>query len=46
MPERTGLLKKLSSNAPAHYVLDVRRAAAKFLFVGVVVAGRAMPPWL
>jgi len=27
-------------------VLDVRRAAAKLLFVVVVIAGRVMPPWL
>ena len=27
-------------------MLDVRRAAAKLLFVVVVMAWRAMPPWL
>jgi len=40
----TGLLRQWDSNAPAPYVLDVRRAAAKFLlFAVVVMAWRAMP---
>ena len=42
----TGLLRQYDSNTPAPYVLDVRRAAAKLLFVVVVMAWRAMPRWL
>ena len=40
----TGLYRQQDSITPAPYVLDVRRAAKKYLFVVVVMAWRAKPP--